>query len=150
LRCGTESLLAEMITAGRIMTGTEYCPLEIRFRHARPRDTSAHEAFFKSNIVWSAPRSEIVIDSKLNEMPLVKADPALAAFFERHANDLLERFGLGDGAAQKVRSVLADDLRRGLPTLECVAARLAMSARTLRRRLQEEGTTFQDVLDEVR
>jgi len=39
---------------------------------------------------------------------------------------------------------------RGLPGLETAASRLAMSTRTLRRRLQEEGTTYQEVLDEVR
>jgi AraC-like DNA-binding protein len=55
------------------------------------------------------------------------------------------------------QSGLVDDVRRVLlarpglfPTIDRVAEKLDVSARTLRRRLAEEDTTFQRVLDEVR
>ena len=42
--------------------------------------------------------------------------------------------------------MLVDALAAGEPDVDAVAAELAMSGRTLQRRLREEGTSFRDVL----
>lgn len=151
VRCATESVLAEMAQAGRLLTGHDYAITRVRFRHRAPRDTARHEAFFRGAIEWGAPCNEIALANDLAALPLLKADPALAGFFERHLRRMLGETGAqAGGMASRVRSLLADELRRGAPTLETVAARLGMSSRTLKRRLHDEGTTFQDVLDAVR
>ena len=49
-----------------------------------------------------------------------------------------------------MRAFLLEEVQRGAPTLQTAAAHLRTSPRTLKRRLQEEGTTFQDLLDSVR
>lgn len=148
-RCLTECLLAEVIHSGRLLTGLDLHPTEVRFAHHAPRDTRAIDAFFKAPVRFDAPRSQLVLDADLLATPLLKADPDLAAFFERSADDLLERH-CAEGLARRLRTLLEGELGRVLPTLETAATRLAVSPRTLRRRLQEEGTTFQDVLDETR
>ena len=148
-RCLTECLLAEIIHSGRLLTGTDVRPTEVRFSHPAPRDTSAIEAFYKAPVRFDCPQSQLVLASAVLTTPLLKADPDLAAFFAHRADDLLERHSEG-GLAHRLRALLEGELGRGLPTLETAAARLGVSARTLRRRLQEEGTTFQDTLDETR
>jgi len=45
---------------------------------------------------------------------------------------------------------LASELDKSPPTLDRMAASFGMSARTLRRRLFEEGMSFRDLLDRVR
>jgi AraC-like DNA-binding protein len=150
VRCGSESALAEMIHGGRLLTGLRYAPVAVRFRHPRPPDASAHERFFSAPIEWSAPRTEVAIDAKLLAQPLLKADPGLAAYFERHAAALLEKCAEPEGMEYRLRSALAAELPRGVPTLETIAPRLGMSTRTLRRRLQEAETTFREVLDQTR
>ncbi|MEP7120138.1 MAG: AraC family transcriptional regulator [Byssovorax sp.] len=148
-RCLTECLLAEIIHSGRLLTGLDVAPVEVRFRHRAPRDVSAIEAFFKAPVRFGAPRNQLVLDAALLTTPLLKADPDLAAFFARSADEVLERHG-AEGLARRLRSLLSGELGRNLLTLESAAARLAVSPRTLRRRLQEEGTTFHDVLDATR
>jgi len=151
VRCASENVLAEMLNAGRKLTGIDYPARVVRFRHPKPRDTSVHERFFQAPIEWNAPRNELAIDGELANLPLLKADAALAAFFERHVQQILDRQVAGsDGVTQRVRSFLLGKVGRGAPTLEAAAASLAMGSRTLKRRLQDEGTTFQDVLDGVR
>ena len=49
-----------------------------------------------------------------------------------------------------MQRLLVDELRGGEPTLGRLAKRMAMSARTLQRRLDEEGTSFAAVLDDTR
>jgi AraC-like DNA-binding protein len=149
-RCVTEAVLAETIHIGRLLCGVEFAPREVIFRHPRPCDTRAHEAFFRSKLHFGAGRSAIVVDAAVLDTPLLKADAELAAFFERHADALMRRCTRGAGLTDRLRRTLAEELPRGLPTLEAAAARLAQSPRTLRRRLQEEGTSFREILEETR
>jgi AraC-like DNA-binding protein len=51
--------------------------------------------------------------------------------------------------AGRVRSMILTDLVRQ-PSFDSIAERLKMSPRNLRRRLQEEGTSFRELVDEVR
>ena len=50
----------------------------------------------------------------------------------------------------RVREAIAVELRGGNPQLESIARRLAMSPRTLQRRLRDRGAFFNDVLDAMR
>jgi AraC-like DNA-binding protein len=150
VRCGSESTIARLVTAGRFLTDSDLVPVVVRFRHAAPHDASTHQRFFRAPIEWRAQRTELVLADAMLALPLIKADPGLAAFFERHATEMLARFGDPVTVQHGVRRVVADELRRGVPSLEVTAARLAMSGRTLRRRLADEGTTYQKVIDEVR
>ncbi len=151
LRASTENVLADLHHAGRTLTGVDYPAAVVRFRHPAPRDTSAHEAFFGGPVEWGAPRNELTVAAELANLPLPKADPALAAFFDRHVKKLLDRDPPApERVASRVRAFLLEEVQRGAPTLQTAAAHLRTSPRTLKRRLQEEGTTFQDLLDGVR
>lgn len=151
VRCATENVLAEMLAAGRVLTGVDYPVAAVRFRHAAPRDTSHHERFFRGPIVWGAPRNEIVVSREHADLPLPKADPAIAAFFDRHIRQVIDRqIADTDRITPRVRAFLIDEIRRGAPSLEAAATKLGTSSRTLKRRLQEEGTSYQDLADAVR
>jgi len=54
------------------------------------------------------------------------------------------------GVSGAVRRDLIGQLRGGPVTMEAIAERQAMATATLRRRLQDEGTTFSVLLEEVR
>jgi AraC-like DNA-binding protein len=49
-----------------------------------------------------------------------------------------------------VRRIIRDRLPLGAPEIADVASELAMSMRTLARRLEAEGTTFRDLVDDAR
>ena len=150
VRCNTECIVAEMINSARALIGQRASPLEIRFRHPAPSDTSAHEAFFASPVAFGAARNEILFDRAFLDTPLVKADPELAAYFQRHTESLMRRCGREKSVAERLEAVLVEDVTHGLPSLETAAARMGMSPRTLRRRLADEHTRFQDVLVQAR
>ena len=64
---------------------------------------------------------------------------------------LLERLPSAPDIVGRVREAIDAELRGGDPRLETVARRLAMSPRSLQRRLREQGgVAFNDVLDEMR
>ena len=82
--------------------------------------------------------------------PLPRADSTLCDLLDQHAQALLDRLPRSDSFADRVRAAIANELTAGDPTAEHVSEALGMSTRTLRRRLKEEGTSHQHVLDEVR
>jgi AraC-like DNA-binding protein len=123
-------------------------PLEVHFAHAAPIDTGAYEKIFRSKLKFGMPHNGFVIDSAQLERPMRRASPRMRAAFESYARELLERLTLGTRG--RARELVTEQLRTGEMCMESVAASLAMSVPTLRRRLEEEGTTFTELVDDVR
>lgn len=63
---------------------------------------------------------------------------------------MIEKLPKGVATTDAVRRLLATELGEGQPTLEKIAPRLRMSPRIWHRRLEDEGTSFRQVLTEVR
>ena len=84
--------------------------------------------------------------------PMEAADAALAAIVHRRLDKVLaERDLLGPGPlGGRVRRMMVEHLGETPLTPETVATALAVSRRTLSRRLADEGTSFRSILDEVR
>ena len=78
------------------------------------------------------------------------ADAALRQLLERYASDQLTRILSNAPLAQRVRAYVLSILPMGDLTADGVAAQFSMSDRTLRRRLRDEGISYQDILDDVR
>jgi AraC-like DNA-binding protein len=120
------------------------------FVHPRPRDITPLERYFGTTHLsfgmddsgFSLPRAsaDLAIDTKDHRLLRTARDLA--------ASDLV-RSAAKTRTTSLVESALPSVLRDG-PTLETVARTLAVSARTLQRRLDEEGTTFNAVLEGVR
>jgi len=140
----------EIVALARMFTGAPWDPIEVRFTHAAPESTAAHETFFGAPVRFGCARSEIRFATSTLQLPLVKADPPTVAFFEPYIDKILEQTPTKRSLAEDVRDVLSRGLRGEAPSLDQVAERLEMSGRTLRRRLQLEGTTFQAILDATR
>ena len=87
--------------------------------------------------------------ASLMSRPLEGAHPALAQHNEQILSGYLARLDKDNIVAQ-LKALLPDCLPHGEPPQTQVAQRLHVSTRTLQRRLQEQGTRFSEVLDQVR
>jgi AraC-like DNA-binding protein len=63
---------------------------------------------------------------------------------------LLEQVPSADVIVTRVRKAIEVELRGGEPKIDTIARKLAMSPRTLQRRLRDQGLVFNDILDEMR
>lgn len=148
-----ESTIAKIVITVRMLIGEggeTWAPSLVTFAHAAPPDTSYFAKLFRAPVRFGAPRTELVIPASMLDTPLAKSDPSLSSFFERHAEDILRRTGARADATARVRRGVTEALHAGEVSETNVARRLGWSERTLRRRLGEEGTSFRQVLDDVR
>lgn len=99
---------------------------------------------------FGAPETRAVLSRAPLERPLPRHDPSLFSYLERHAETLLSRIPSEGGVVDRVSRLITESLRRGEPVQAEVARKLALSERTLQRRLREANTSFASILDDVR
>jgi AraC-like DNA-binding protein len=142
-------LVAGAVRLCRLTYGDAFAPLEVALVRKRPADPAPFEAWFRCPIVWEAPAAGMVCRREDVTRALPTANPEVAVATERLALEYLTRLDRSDIVAQ-VRARIRDSLPAGTPTQAEVARALALSARTLHRRLEEAGTSFTGLLDETR
>lgn len=145
-----EAALADFVHCSRACSGYDYTPLRVAFCHREPPDTRPHREFFRCDVEFNAPHNEFVIDNGFFDYKPVDANPAMSQFFRDHAEKLLREQNAGASLSDQVRREIARQLPSGPPTLASVARRLATSERSLRRHLTADGTSFSQLLSDVR
>lgn len=149
-RQSAEFILAAWVRGGRVATGQDWAPLEVRFAHPQPADTREHARFFRAPVRFATGENALDLPASLLDLPCVGADASLLAVLDRYAADRLEQAPRSTRMADRVRAALAEDLRGGEPSVERLASRLKMSVRTLNRALAAEQTSYRKLLDQLR
>jgi AraC-like DNA-binding protein len=148
----TEFALAVALKLARETTGADITPARISFAHAAPADTTEHQRFFHERVQFGAGTSAMTLAASDAARPMREADPALSRIIRRRLENALgdrDRSSAGE-MSTRIQRIMVERLGQTDLTLDGVAATLAVSRRTLTRRLAEEGTSFRHVLDEVR
>ena len=129
----------------RELCGPGWSPSQVSFPHATPLNVEPHRRFFKASLRFHSEFCALQFPAHWMERRVEGADPMRLRSAEKEA----EGAELGD-LLQRVHRALRLLLLSGKNSGDDVAKMLAMHRRTLNRRLKERGTTFQEVLDDVR
>jgi AraC-like DNA-binding protein len=151
-RLSATAWLASCVVIVRQLLGPDFAPVEALLPNPEPgpADREAYRALLRCPLRFGAPAAAFVVPIGELERGVEGADPALAELMEPHLERQLQEARAGSRAALPVRRVLVAMLGGQEPTLDRVAKRLGTTPRTLQRRLRDENTTFQDLLDSVR
>jgi AraC-like DNA-binding protein len=143
------TLLGHWITWGRQLTRARIAVDEARFQWSGPRDREPFERFFGGPVRFGAREDVLLLRSDVLKLPLVESTPELGARFEAYAAALVGRMTSQPSLVERVRKEIAEGLLIGSAREGAVAQRLAMTARTMHRRLAEAGTSFRHIRDEL-
>jgi AraC-like DNA-binding protein len=144
-----EYLALLVLSVARWVSETDVVPERARFKHPSRGDPSEYERLLGCPVEFSAERSELLLSKETLARESRHASPRLAEVHEELARRMLA-LSEDRSTAGRVRRELAGKLEGGAPSLSDVARHLAMSRRSLQRRLGEEGTRFSVVLEELR
>jgi AraC-like DNA-binding protein len=132
----------------RALCGSAWRPTEVRLAHRRPRDARPYQRFFRAPIAFDAEQNALRFPATLLDQPLPHADPRLRQLLLDEVERLDAQFGAN--FATKVRRVLRAGLLAGQCSVDEIAGLFAMQRRTLSRRLRAEGTTFENLVAQMR
>jgi AraC-like DNA-binding protein len=110
----------------------------------------ASSALLGCGIDFDAAHASFTLSADTWRTPLPSRDGRIRAALEQHARELLSEVEAGSKLSLKVREIVATEIGKGEPAIDAVAKRLALTPRTLQRRLRDESTTFHDVVEGLR
>lgn len=149
-----ENVLGSWVRYTRWLAGNDaLTPELVRLEHDAPTPHTLvrdYERVFGCPVQFNQECSALVASPMLLDHPLRQPDPHLLSTLEAHAARKLEELGIDTTLAQKVRELIRASIHRRLPRKEQVAEELGLNVRTMHRRLSEEGTTWQKILDSLR
>lgn len=146
----------DVAAASRLMRetlGPSFTLSHFTLQHAIPLGTSwldAHLNMGGGRPEFGAHSNSLSFDRHLLDLRLPQANPVTVAMCERACEELIERRRARLGTRECVRQYLGTSPLNMAPDLSQAARMLGLSERTLKRRLQDEGTSFRVLLAEVR
>ena len=150
-RHAVEFGFAHLLHIVRRATDADVTPSSVRFQHAQPASLIEHERVFGNNVNFGADVDAITFDSATMALQVRTADLALDEILASHARTLVAAVPDSPTWSDRVRRAIGGgSILREANNLAAVATSFSMTKRSLQRRLRDEGTSFEDVVDGVR
>lgn len=146
-----ESVFAGIQTFGRWLAGGQLPPVRVAFAHEAEANPREYERVFGGRPQFGAGANTGRFDASLLTLPVPNADVGLYPVLQQHAEHLLaQRAQARPSIVEQVRAAIIRNLAQDRVRLATIAQELALSPRTLQRKLGEAGAGYQEVLDGAR
>jgi AraC-like DNA-binding protein len=151
-----ESFLSVLVTHYANMNADMPPIVGVRFAHARKHARSTYEAYFDAPIEFNAMKSGLTFEARVLDFAVTNADARLSKLLHDQARRQLQiQLALQDSSAAEVESLrvqenLARLLPKGQGSCANVARAMGLSARTLQRRLENQKTSFHEIVENYR
>ncbi len=144
-----ECCFAWALSVARHGTGTRVSPLRVEFVQPRAHSKTI-ERHFGCPVICGAERNAIVFRASDAQRPFVTRNAELLGMLAPQFENELKQENGDENFVERVRMAVQQKLTGRRPSIEDIADALHLSSRTLQRRLRDQGSTFQRVLEEAR
>jgi AraC-like DNA-binding protein len=149
-RAYVEFVLATWVRIAREATDDSAVLAEVHLPYPAPSDTGPYRAAFGPLPAFDSGHAELLLNRDLIEKPLAGSDAVLTEMLEHHAAAVLASRETVRAWTRRVIDAVRPRLADGPPRLATIAEALEIPERALRRRLDEENTTFAAVVNDLR
>lgn len=148
-RQADEMSLGQSMNILRMLIGRDWRPLSVSFVYPPPKSLETHRRVFGPNIDFEQAFNGVVFDRSFLDRRNTSADPEMARQIERYVAGL-GRSSQTIGLPQQVSDLVTTLLPGGGCTADLVARQLGLSLRALQRQLTSAGTSFGEIVQDVR
>jgi len=132
----------------RLLLKSDWSPQAVYFSHAPPDDTRPYKKRFKCPIYFNWDTSTLAFPAAVLDSPIKEANPELHRLLKENLHQI--QLAFGEDQIDKVRHLISQALTTGDCSIERVAHFLSVTKRTLQRQLKANGTSYKQLLAEVR
>lgn len=118
--------------------------------HSKPHYWPEYERVLGIPVVFESRHNALLIDPAWRSYKFKGPDPEVREMLRDHADRQLAQLDQSQSEARRVQAALLPSLHQGEASAEQIAHALGVSRKTLYRRLKAEGTTYADVLEDLR
>lgn len=146
----SEFTMAGALNTFRIMAGSQWAPREIQFAHDAPESNAEHLRVFGAPVIFRCASNALIMEREFLDQTIPAADHRLYGILSRYLDDVLTKMPKEDGLVATIRKAIGELLKDGTPKLARVAKSIAVSPRTLQRRLEKHDLDFKTLVHETR
>ncbi|EKT4484516.1 AraC family transcriptional regulator [Pseudomonas putida] len=132
------------------LAGRRIAILAIELRCAEPPYCDDYRVMFSQNLQFERPRTRMIISADCLDVPLRRSPEDLQRFLAEAPGNILVKYRDPASLARRIRADLLQLDPSRWPDADALARHLCLSPSTLRRRLAEEGQSYQVLKDSVR
>jgi AraC-like DNA-binding protein len=133
----------------RDIMGSAFRPAQVQLVSPRPSWAERQAEQFGCEVLYEQPANKLLFSVDWLDKTPSLGNLVTYAQVAEICDQLLNELKQNTGVAGKVRQILLSNLEQP-PGLDALASRLGLSPRTLRRRLQEENTSYRELIDDLR
>jgi AraC-like DNA-binding protein len=124
--------------------------LRTEFSYAEPAHSAEYRLMYCADLTFDRPNTVIAFEASYLDLPVVQTEQSLKEFLRTAPESILVKYKNGSSLAARVRRRLRQYLPGEVPDFEGLADELNMTSATMRRRLHEEGASYQSIKDQLR
>ncbi|MDJ0974224.1 MAG: AraC family transcriptional regulator [Planctomycetota bacterium] len=147
MRLSNEATVSSAASLVRQTAATGFRPRAVYLQHKAPETTRDHERYFGCPVHFGADKDAISLSDEALAHPNHLADDGISTFLVSHLEQEIESADDGGSIESLTRRAISKALSDGMPRMATVAKRLAMSERTLQRRLADQDLTFKQLVE---
>ncbi|MBC2776723.1 AraC family transcriptional regulator [Parasphingopyxis marina] len=149
-KLSNEATFATFTAICREASGRPFKPVRALCAHEFIGDMEFMEDYLGCSVEDRAGINAVIISNEELALPNAVGDDAISRFFDKRVEEMLANIGSTTPLPLQVKSEIGKKLSGGVPKLSDVARAVGTSARTLQRKLGEDGAVFQDLVDQAR
>jgi len=149
----TDWFIANLIRCYQFFIDKDLPPQEVRFVAplADSKNLAGYQQHFGCKVSFGQKHCQIILDQEAMQLPIKSSDDRLLKVLKLHCDQLLqEHYCIDSVFTTRIREKIIDLLPSGRGKAKFIAAELGLTERTLLRRLADEGTSFSEILEDVR
>ncbi|WP_020656919.1 AraC family transcriptional regulator [Massilia niastensis] len=147
---GCETLLMMQHGLACWLVGRRIPVAKASFSYPEPAHSAEYGRMYSSALQFGQPRTALVFEASFLDLPVIQDARTAREFVRQAPANIILKYKNANGLAAQIRRRLRAAGRDEWPSFEQLAERLHMTPSTLRRRLIDEGSSYQDIKDQLR
>jgi len=144
-----ELSFSQMSLIGNSLYRSRLKGAELQLIYSEPPDSAYYQSLFDIKVIFGAERNQLFLPEHILDTPVKTANVSDHVVFHQQCEGMLRSLTTGEKVTTEVRRLLLQSAGDFFD-INQVAARLNMSERSLRRRLNAESVSFRTLFEEVR